>query len=107
MAGQLDTMARLGYNTLRVPYSNDALKAGATASGVNDFVNPDLVGLSPLQILDKVIDYAGSKGMRIILDRHRPTAAGSHRCGTRRRSPRRPGSTTGRCSPSGTRATPR
>ncbi len=74
--GQLDTMARLGYNTLRVPFSDDALKPGATASGVNDYVNPDLAGLSPLQILDKVVDYAGSKGMRIILDRHRPTAAG-------------------------------
>jgi endoglucanase len=74
--GQLDTMARLGYNTLRIPWSDDAVKAGATASGINDFVNPDLVGLSPLQILDKVIDYAGSKGMRVILDRHRPTAAG-------------------------------
>ncbi|MFI5842277.1 cellulase family glycosylhydrolase [Catenuloplanes sp. NPDC051500] len=73
---QVDTMARLGYNTLRIPFSNDALKAGATASGVNDFVNPDLVGLSPLQILDKVIQYSGSKGMRVILDRHRPTAAG-------------------------------
>lgn len=74
--GQLDTMARLGYNTLRIPYSNDALRPGATASGINDFVNPDLVGLSPLQILDKVIGYAASKGMRVILDRHRPTAAG-------------------------------
>ncbi|GAB3173213.1 endoglucanase [Micromonospora palomenae] len=74
--GQLDKMASLGYNTLRIPYSNDALKPGATASGINDFVNPDLVGLSPLQILDKVIDYAGGKGMRVILDRHRPTAAG-------------------------------
>ncbi|WP_433317481.1 cellulase family glycosylhydrolase [Micromonospora chersina] len=74
--GQLDTMARLGYNTLRIPYSNDALKPGATATGINDFVNPDLVGLSPLQILDKVVDYAGSKGMRVILDRHRPTSAG-------------------------------
>jgi endoglucanase len=73
---QLDTMARLGYNTLRVPFSDDALKAGAVASGINDFVNPDLVGQSPLQILDKVIAYAGSKGMRVILDRHRPTAAG-------------------------------
>ncbi|MEV0327254.1 cellulase family glycosylhydrolase [Micromonospora echinospora] len=73
---QIDTMARLGYNTLRVPYSNDALKPGATASGINDFVNPDLVGLSPLQILDRVIEYAGGKGMRIILDRHRPTAGG-------------------------------
>ena len=74
--GQLDTMARLGYNTLRIPYSNDSLKPGATATGINDFVNPDLIGLSPLQILDKVIDYAGSKGMRVILDRHRPTSAG-------------------------------
>ncbi|WP_033344754.1 cellulase family glycosylhydrolase [Catenuloplanes japonicus] len=73
---QLDTMARLGYNTLRIPYSNDALKAGATATGINDFVNPDLAGLSPLQILDRVIEYAGDKGMRVILDRHRPTSAG-------------------------------
>jgi endoglucanase len=74
--GQVDTMARLGYNTLRIPYSDDALKPGATASGINDFVNPDLVGLSPLQILDKVIEYSGTKGMRVILDRHRPTSAG-------------------------------
>jgi endoglucanase len=73
---QLDTMARLGYNTLRVPFSDDALKAGAVATGINDYINPDLVGLSPLQILDKIIEYAGGKGMRIILDRHRPTAAG-------------------------------
>ncbi|GIH28552.1 hypothetical protein Aph01nite_68620 [Acrocarpospora phusangensis] len=73
---QIDHMAQLGYNTIRVPYSDDALKAGAVATGINDFTNPDLIGLSPLQILDKVIEYAGTKGMRIILDRHRPTAAG-------------------------------
>jgi endoglucanase len=34
-----------------------------------------MVGLTPLQILDKVIDYAGTKGMRVFLDRHRPTTA--------------------------------
>jgi endoglucanase len=73
---QLDKMASLGYNTLRIPYSNDALKPDATATGINDFVNPDLVGNTPLQILDKVVDYAGTKGMRVILDRHRPTSAG-------------------------------
>jgi endoglucanase len=73
---QIDTMARLGYNTLRIPFSDDALKAGAVATGINDYINPDLVGLSPLQILDTVIAYAGGKGMRAILDRHRPTAAG-------------------------------
>src|SRR5690242_20112548 len=72
---QIDHMAQLGYNTIRVPYSNDALKPGAVATSINDYVNPDLIGLSPLQILDKVIDYAGQKHMRIILDRHRPTSA--------------------------------
>jgi endoglucanase len=73
---QMDHMAQLGYNTLRVPFAGDALKAGAVATSVNSNTNPDLVGLSPLQILDKVVDYAGELGMRVILDRHRPTAAG-------------------------------
>jgi endoglucanase len=73
---QIDTMAGLGYNTLRIPFSNDALKPDAVATGINDFINPDLIGLSPLQILDRVIEYSGSKGMRVILDRHRPTSAG-------------------------------
>jgi endoglucanase len=72
----LDQMASLGYNTLRVPFSNDALKPGATATSVDGVSNPDLVGLSPLQILDKVVDYAGTKGIRVLLDRHRPTSAG-------------------------------
>jgi len=74
--GQLDRIAELGFNTLRIPYAGDALRPGATATSINTFTNPDLVGLSPLQILDNVINYAGSKGMRVILDRHRPTAAG-------------------------------
>jgi endoglucanase len=74
--GQIDRMASLGFNTLRVPYTGDSLRPGAQATSINDFTNPDLVGLSPLQILDLVINYAGSKGMRVILDRHRPTAAG-------------------------------
>lgn len=73
---QLDHMASLGYNTIRVPYTGSSIAPGTAATSVNTDTNPDLVGLSPLQILDKVIAYAGTKGMRIILDRHRPTAAG-------------------------------
>jgi len=73
---QIDHMAQLGFNTIRVPYTGDSLRAGASATSINTDTNPDLIGLSPLQILDKVVNYAGGKGMRIILDRHRPTAAG-------------------------------
>jgi len=73
---QIDHMAQLGFNTIRVPYTGDSLRSGATATSINTDTNPELIGLSPLQILDKVVNYAGSKGMRIILDRHRPAAAG-------------------------------
>ncbi|GHJ41781.1 glycoside hydrolase family 5 protein [Streptomyces sp. TS71-3] len=71
----VDQMAGLGYNTLRLPYSNEMLKAGSTPNGIDYNKNPDLAGLTGLQILDKVIGYAGSKGMRVILDRHRPDSA--------------------------------
>jgi endoglucanase len=73
--GQIDRMADLGFNTLRIPFTGDSLRPGAQATSINSFTNPDLVGLSPLEILDRVIAHAGSRGMRVILDRHRPSAA--------------------------------
>ncbi|HEU5155757.1 MAG TPA: cellulase family glycosylhydrolase [Streptosporangiaceae bacterium] len=73
---QIDHMAQLGFNTIRVPYTGDSLRPGAQATSINTDSNPDLIGLSPLQILDKVVERAGQRGMRIILDRHRPSAAG-------------------------------
>src|SRR5689334_16778651 len=33
--GQIDVMAELGYNTLRIPFSDDALKENATATSIN------------------------------------------------------------------------
>ncbi len=68
----VDQMAGLGYNTFRLPYSDEMLKAGSTPNGIDYNKNPDLQGLTGLQILDKVIAYAGSKGMKVVLDRHRP-----------------------------------
>ena len=72
---QLDHMASLGYNTIRVPYTGSVVRSTKAVTGVNSDTNPDLQGLTGLQILDRVVNYAGSKGMRIILDRHRPTTA--------------------------------
>jgi endoglucanase len=73
----LNQMASLRYNTIRVPYSDDIFKPGAAANSINFFqMNADLQGLTPLQILDKIVNYAGSIGLRIILDRHRPDASG-------------------------------
>ncbi|MEU3794720.1 cellulase family glycosylhydrolase [Streptomyces fructofermentans] len=74
----IDQMRSLGYNTIRLPYSDDILKSGAVANGI-DFSggrNADLQGLSPLQIMDRIVAHAGRDGLKVVLDRHRPDAAG-------------------------------
>lgn len=68
----LDTTKGMGVTTLRLPYSDDIFTPGRAPSGLNTNVNPDLAGLNSLQVMDKIVAYAGQIGLRIILDRHRP-----------------------------------
>jgi endoglucanase len=68
----LGQMAQLGYNTVRIPYSSQMLDAGSTPNSIDLAKNADLAGLSGIQIIDKVVAEAGRRGMRVILDRHRP-----------------------------------
>ncbi|MGF1241496.1 cellulase family glycosylhydrolase [Streptomyces sp. 2-6] len=73
----IDQMKSLGYNTIRLPYSDDIFKAGTTADSINfNNMNTDLQGLSPLQVMDKIVAYAGQDGLKVILDRHRPDSGG-------------------------------
>ncbi|MGW4381471.1 cellulase family glycosylhydrolase [Kitasatospora sp. NPDC004531] len=73
----IDQMKSLGYNTIRMPYSDDIFK-GTTPTSLNTSggMNADLVGLNSLGVMDKLVGYAGSVGMKVILDRHRPDSAG-------------------------------
>jgi endoglucanase len=68
----LDQMKSLKYNTLRLPFANQLFDAGSTPNSIRFDLNPDLQGLSGIQIMDKIIDYAGQIGMKVLLDRHRP-----------------------------------
>lgn len=72
----LDQMKAQGYNTIRLPYSNQLFDAGSTPNGIDFAQNPDLAGLTGVQVMDKIVAYAGAIGMRILLDRHRPDAGG-------------------------------
>src|SRR5262249_44799964 len=47
---------------------------GSTPNGIDFGLNPDLQGLTGLQIMDKIVDYAGQIGLRVILDHHRSEA---------------------------------
>src|SRR4029453_14366913 len=59
-----------------VAYSNQLFDAGSTPNGIDFAQSPDLAGLTGVQIMDKIIAYAGEIGLRILLDRHRPDASG-------------------------------
>jgi endoglucanase len=72
----LDQMVQSGFNTIRLPYSDDIFNPGNKPNGIDFNQNPDLQGLTALQIMDQVVERAGARGMKVILDRHRPTAIG-------------------------------
>ncbi|MGF1647203.1 MAG: glycoside hydrolase family 5 protein [Kineosporiaceae bacterium] len=70
---QIDQMASLGFNTIRVPYADGMVEPGATPTNINRTSNGDLVGLTSLEILDRVVERAGDRGMRVLLNRYSPT----------------------------------
>ncbi|MEX8033545.1 cellulase family glycosylhydrolase [Microbacterium sp. 20-116] len=70
----LAAIAGMGFNAIRLPFSNECLAATASNS-INAAVNPGLVSLTPLQLMDTVIARAKAHGLSVILDRHRPDSA--------------------------------
>src|SRR4029079_12715287 len=73
----MDQMKQLGFNTIRLPFSSQLFDAGSTPNGIDFSKNPDLQGLNGLQVMDKIVDYAGQIGLRILLDHHRSSAGNS------------------------------
>lgn len=73
----MDEVKSLGFNTLRLPFSGELVASGGgNPSGIDLSLNPDLAGLDGLQILDRIVDYADTIGLRILLDYHRGTPGG-------------------------------
>ncbi len=75
----LQTIQANGYNTIRLPFSNQMVETPIVPSTINYSnaggpINTDLKGLNSLQIMDAIIDYAGTIGLRVILDDHRSEA---------------------------------
>jgi endoglucanase len=72
----------LGYNTIRIPFSNQMVETPIVPQNLSFYnatgpINTDLKGLNSLQILDKIITFAGQEGLKVILDDHRSEAGES------------------------------
>lgn len=71
----LDQIAASGFNTLRLPYSNELFEPGNEPGEAIDYqLNPDLKGLSGVELMDRIVQGATDRGIMVLLDRHRPTA---------------------------------
>ncbi|MDE1178743.1 MAG: glycoside hydrolase family 5 protein [Edaphobacter sp.] len=79
----LQTVKADGFNTIRLPLSNDMVEHPEVPSAIA-FTSPDgtvinrpLRGLNSLQILDRIVAYADRVGLKVILDNHRSEAGDS------------------------------
>lgn len=72
----LDSIKQDGFNTVRVAWSNVSWPVPPEPGNVDWSKNPDLKGLTTLQIFQKVVDYAGQIGLKIIFDHHTDDGGG-------------------------------
>ncbi len=77
----LNAIKSNGYNVIRMPLSNQMVERPIIPSNISYYnsgpINTDLANLNSLQILDRMVAYAGQIGLRIILDNHRSEAGNS------------------------------
>ena len=67
----MDQMKAEGFNSIRLPWSDAMLDDGRMPTGIDYSLNPDLRDKTSLEVFDKIIEYADTIGMKIILDHHR------------------------------------
>jgi aryl-phospho-beta-D-glucosidase BglC (GH1 family) len=61
-----------GFNTIRIPWNDLLLTQNAVpaADTIDYTLNPDLQGLTGIEVIDKIVKYAGTIGLRVIFDHH-------------------------------------
>jgi len=79
----LNTIKSLGYNVIRIPFSNQMVESDPVPTNYTTYadggaVNQALYGQTALTDLDTIVAYAGSIGLRVILDNHRSDAGESN-----------------------------
>ena len=69
----LQTVKAMGYNVVRIPFNTESIQPGFQPRGIDPRLNPDLVGLTSIDVLDRIVAECGALGLKVILDRHRIT----------------------------------
>ena len=72
----LNMIADLGFNILRLPLCVQLVTEWRNGNSplvqsINDYISPELAGITSLELLDLAIDYCNSIGIKVMLDMHR------------------------------------
>lgn len=71
LSSMLDQIKASGFNSIRVPFCTEMLNPTSTTKNIDFAKSPELQGKKPVEVLDKIVEQAGQRGLRIVLDRHR------------------------------------
>jgi len=70
----MDEVKLLGYNTIRLPYSNQLVEQNPLVTQMIA-ANPQFQGRHAMDVMDAIVGYAHQIGLKIILDDHRCKAS--------------------------------
>ncbi len=73
----VDQIAQYGFNTVRIPFSNEMWETSPVVSNSKVSACPACKGKSARDVLAMIVNYAGSRGLHVILDNHRSSAGNS------------------------------
>jgi aryl-phospho-beta-D-glucosidase BglC (GH1 family) len=73
----IDQIATLGFNTIRIPFGGAFSSSTLAATSVNTSLNPELAGLNAWQVMDKIIQYAATKNLFVILNYNNASDGGN------------------------------
>ena len=73
----LNLAKQYGYNTIRLPYSNQMWESDPVPNSNTDSACSSCKGKHSRDIMAMIINYAGSIGMHVIIDNHRSEAGNS------------------------------
>lgn len=74
MATLMSDFHGLGLNSIRLSYSNEMLGMTAPVPDVAVTANPQLRGMTPLQVFDEVVEALTADGFAVILNNHTTTS---------------------------------
>lgn len=68
----IDGFAELGLNSVRLPFSNEMLHDGRPVPDLP--ANPELRGMTPLRVYDRVVERLTARGFAVVLNNHTTTS---------------------------------